>query len=111
MQHESMKMSFRVRLVLIITILTGILLSCFIVLIGWRIHDEKMKDLDNDIRSHIERELSKRRDLEHWSRQQNNISRSMGAYIPDQIALWVENTQIELFRSTNWPENVDPSQL
>jgi len=106
-----MKMSFRVRLVLIITILTGILLSCFIVLIGWRIHDEKMKDLDNDIRSHIERELSKRRDLEHWSRQQNNISRSMGAYIPDQIALWVENTQIELFRSTNWPENVDPSQL
>jgi heavy metal sensor kinase len=70
-----------------------------------------MKDLDNDIRSHIERELSKRRDLEHWSRQQNNISRSMGAYIPDQIALWVENTQIELFRSTNWPENVDPSQL
>lgn len=35
----------------------------------------------------------------------------MGAYIPDQIALWVENTQIELFRSTNWPENVDPSQL
>lgn len=106
-----MKMSFRVRLVLIITILTGILLSCFIVLIGWRIHDEKMKDLDNDIRSHIERELSKQRDLEHWSRQQNNISRSMGAYIPDQIALWVENTQIELFRSTNWPENVDPSQL
>jgi heavy metal sensor kinase len=70
-----------------------------------------MKDLDNDIRSHIERELSKQRDLEHWSRQQNNISRSMGAYIPDQIALWVENTQIELFRSTNWPENVDPSQL
>ncbi len=106
-----MKMSFRVRLVLIITILTGILLSCFIAIIGWRIYDEKIADLDNDIRSHIERELSKRRDLEHWSRQQNNISRSMGAYIPDQIALWVENTQIELFRSTNWPENVDPSQL
>lgn len=106
-----MKMSFRVRLVLIITILTGILLSCFIAIIGWRIYDEKMADLDNDIQSHIERELSKRRDLEHWSRQQNNISRSMGAYIPDQIALWVENTQIELFRSTNWPENVDPSQL
>lgn len=106
-----MKMSFRVRLVLIITILTGILLSCFIAIIGWRIYDEKMADLDNDIQSHIERELSKRRDLEHWSRQQNNISRSMRAYIPDQIALWVENTQIELFRSTNWPENVDPSQL
>lgn len=106
-----MKMSFRLRLIFVLTLVTSVLLSCFIAIIDWRIHDEKMNDLDNDIRSHIERELSKPRDLEHWSRQQNNISRSLGAYIPDQITLWVENAQTELFRSDNWPKTVDPSQL
>ena len=76
-----MKMSFRLRLIFVLTLVTGVLLSCFIAIIDWRIHDEKMNDLDNDIRSHIERELSKPRDLEHWSRQQNNISRTLGTYI------------------------------
>ncbi|MBV5301855.1 MAG: hypothetical protein J0649_08760, partial [Methylococcales bacterium] len=106
-----MKMSFRLRLIFVLTLVTGVLLSCFIAIIDWRIHDEKMNDLDNDIRSHIERELSKPRDLEHWSRQQNNISRTLGTYIPDQITLWVENAQTELFRSDNWPKTVDPRQL
>jgi heavy metal sensor kinase len=106
-----MNRSFRFRLVFVLTLVTGILLACFVALITWQIHAEKIKDLDIDIRNHIERELSKSRDSEHWSRQQKNISQSMGAYSPDLITLRIENRETELFRSNNWPKNVDPRQL
>lgn len=104
--------SFRLRLALLSALLSGLALAAFGLSAWWLIRDQRIERLDNDVRSHAEREVSRMRDPDGWQRALTNMAASLA--LPDVTALLVlaqDNAGITRYRSPGWPTGLAPAAL
>ncbi|MDF0552761.1 ATP-binding protein [Kamptonema sp. UHCC 0994] len=104
--------SFRLRITLLSAILAGSALVGFGFVSWFLIYQTKLARLDDQIKSHLLRESSAPRPLDHWESYELALPSFFGVDSQAKIALLVLDVDGNiLFQSTNWPSDLDRSGL
>lgn len=104
--------SFRLRLALLSALFAGVALAAFGISTWWQIRKMKLDRIDNDVRSHAERETNRTRDSFGWQRTEANIVSEIGIRDKEDLLLLVEDSDGDvLYRSVNWPISLKPDSL
>ena len=104
--------SFRLRITLLSAILAGSALVGFGLVSWFLIYQTKLARLDDQIKSHLLRESSAPRPLDHWESYELALPSFFGVNSQTKIALLVLDVDGNiLFQSTNWPSDLDRSGL
>jgi len=103
--------SFRLRLALLSALLTGVALLGFGAFAWWTVYDIKVEQVEVDVTSNAERESHSMRPPLAWKDFGETIlPRLMSSHDPRQLIFLVENPSGEvIYRSANWPSNIDAS--
>jgi heavy metal sensor kinase len=105
--------SFRLRVAFLSALLSGFALAGFGAFAWWMIHDIKIRQIDADLISHVEREARRMVPPEAWQRLEEDIlPRTLGARDPRHVLLLVEDeTGNIVYRSAHWPAGIDVAQF
>lgn len=103
--------SFRLRLALVVGILTAALLLAA----GWIAWAQtarfNLERLDQELRQLATSNLQRVNDASHWERLEVALAFVAGSDRPPPYVLWVMNHGQLEFRSTRWPAAIDPAKL
>ncbi|HLO48352.1 MAG TPA: ATP-binding protein [Kamptonema sp.] len=104
--------SFRFRIALLSAMLAGTALVGFGLVSWFLIYKTKLARFDSEIKSHLLRESSSPRRVEHWSGYEMALPTFFGVNSPSAIALLVIDVDGNtLFKSTSWPSDLEPKKL
>ncbi len=104
--------SFRVRLAILSMLLSGLVLAAFSFGTWWQIRRMRLARLDNDVRSHAQRESGRRRDQAGWQRTAANMLSEIGVRDNHDLLLLVDDgIGSNVYRSPDWPAAFDPNGL
>ena len=103
--------SLRLRLALWSVLLAGVALASFAAIAWWQLHDAKIEALDRQILDQSERELSRHWPEDHWKHHEHNMGRLLGAHDIHQTLLIMQDDNGLVYRSSHWPESLNPDQL
>lgn len=104
--------SFRLRITLLSVILAGSALVGFGLVSWFQIYQTKLARLDDQIKSHLLRESSAPRPLDHWESYEFALPSFFGMDSQAKIALLVLDVDGNvLFQSTSWPSDLDRAGL
>ncbi len=100
--------SFRLRLALLASLLTGLALLAFGLGAGWAIREMRLQRLDHELRAHAERETGRRRPPAGWARAEGQLAADLGLRDARHLLLLVRDGDgRELYRSPHWPASLD----
>ena len=104
--------SFRVRLTLLSMLLSGLALAAFGFGTWWQIHRMRIARLDNDVRTHAERESGRRRDPMGWQRTAANMAMELGLRDGNDLLVLVADADGKtVYCSPGWPGSLDANAL
>ncbi len=103
--------SLRLRLALWSVLLAGVALASFAAIAWWQLRDAKIEALDRQILDQSERELSRHWPEDHWKHHEHNMGRLLGAHDIHQTLLIMQDDNGLVYRSSHWPESLNPDQL
>ncbi len=103
--------SFRFRLALLASLLTGAALLAFGGGAWALLRVQRLDRLDADLRAHAERETGRRRDAEEWRRIEARLAADLGFSDPRALALAVHDGRDTDYRSLHWPAGFEPAAL
>jgi len=107
-----MNKSFRLCLALLSALLSGLALTAFGFSTWWLILGNKIDRMDNDVRSGAERETQRTRDVAEWQRTEARMAAETGIRDNRDFLLLVEDgSGAILYRSPDWPANLDVKQF
>lgn len=103
--------SFRLRLALLVGVVTALLLVA-IGVYAWRLSLRFNLDrLDRELRNLGAANLERVVGDDHWRRFESALGFVSGADRPPRYAIWVENYGRETYRSPHWPHEIRPESL
>ena len=104
--------SFRLRLALLLALVSGITLAAFATAAWWLIRDANVQQVDALLRSEVEREVLQERTPEAWDFYAATLSRVFTTREASQTLLLVmESGGGVRYRSTHWPADFDGMRL
>lgn len=104
--------SFRLRLALLSALSTGLVLVAFGSGSWWLIRSIKIGQIDNELRSFAEREVTRRRTAPEWQKEEGRLVQVLGVRDIEDVFILAEGTEGEtFFRSAQWPANLDSPGL
>lgn len=104
--------SFRLRLAILSSALSGVALAAFGLGTWWLVRNIRIDRLDSDERSNAEREVSRTRDMAEWEHIESNLVSSMGVRNSRDLLLLVEDRNGQtIYRTAGWPSALDRTSL
>ncbi|QSI75528.1 ATP-binding protein [Niveibacterium microcysteis] len=103
--------SFRFRLALLASLLTGAALLAFGGGAWALLRVQRLDRLDADLRAHAERETGRRRDVDDWRRIESRLAADLGFDDARALALAVSDGQGSDYRSPHWPAGLAMAAL
>lgn len=104
--------SFRLRLALLLALVSGITLAAFAAAAWWLIRDANVQQVDALLRSEVEREIVQERTPEAWDFYAATLSRVFTTREHTQTLLLVmESGGGVRYRSAHWPADFDGMRL
>ena len=107
-----MNRSFRLRLAMLLALLSGVALTAFAFSTWLLIRASKIARMDSDVRAQAERETGRTRDAAGWQRTEAAIVSEIGVRDGGDLLLIVEDdAESTIYRSPGWPANLDVARL
>ncbi len=103
--------SFRLRLALLSCLLSGLALGAFGFGSWWLIRDLRIERIDNDVRSHAEREVSRQRSSADWQRIEARMVSDLAVGKGMALLLVQDGAGSTVYRSLDWPDSLDAGRL
>lgn len=104
--------SFRLRLALLLSVLSGVALAAFGAGTWVLVRNLRTDRTDSDLRSNAEREVSRTRDTTEWKHIEGNLVSSMGVRDASDLLLLVEDQSGRIvYQTTGWPAGLASSSL
>lgn len=104
--------SFRLRLALLLALLSGMALVAFAAAAWWLIRDAHVQQADALMRAEVQREVAQERSPEAWDYYASTLGRVLAAREESQTLLLVtESGGGVRFRSAHWPADFDSARL
>ena len=104
--------SFRIRLILLSVLVSGLALVGFAVGTWWLIRGVQIERIDSEVKAHAEREVHRRRTPFAWQRFEYNVLTNFGLRQPTDLLLLVQDASGEtIYQSSHWPVALGTERL